>query len=99
MVVELTNVARIHKWTGELMITQMNPEMDPDSPVFNGHRGELHETVFNFARDECGIPITLGAKVSKYFEDDKEAGIELEDGRKVSCKTCRGRLELISQCR
>jgi len=74
---------RIHKYTGELIITQPTPEMDPDAPVFNGHRGELHTVVFNYARDELGIPIHLGQRVTRYFEDDEKAGIILDSGEKV----------------
>jgi 2-polyprenyl-6-methoxyphenol hydroxylase-like FAD-dependent oxidoreductase len=74
---------KIHKWTGELVHTQLAPPADPDAPVFNGHRGELHTVVFNYAKDELGIPIHLGQRVSKYFEDEKEAGIVLESGERV----------------
>jgi len=75
---------KIHKWTGELVHTQPAHTPDPDAPVFNGHRGELHSVVFNYAREELGIPIQLGQRVQEYFEDENRAGIVLEDGRKVS---------------
>ncbi|KAL1861104.1 hypothetical protein Plec18167_002806 [Paecilomyces lecythidis] len=75
---------KIHKYTGELITTQKTPELDPEAPVFNGHRGELHTVVFNYARDELGIPIHLGHRVTEYFEDDKHAGIVLDNGEKVS---------------
>lgn len=74
---------KIHKWTGELVHTQKAHNPDPDAPVFNGHRGELHTVVFNYARDELGIPIHLGQRVMEYFEDEDEAGIVLESGEKV----------------
>lgn len=74
---------RIHKYTGELVITQKTPEPDPEAPIFNGHRGELHTVVFNYAKDELGIPIHLGQRVTQYFEDDKQAGIILDSGEKV----------------
>ncbi|THW56223.1 putative MAK1-like monooxygenase [Aureobasidium pullulans] len=73
----------IYKWTGEFVINQPSPKADPEAPVFNGHRGELHTVVFEYARDELGIPIHLGKRIQKYFEDDKQAGIVLEDGEKV----------------
>jgi 2-polyprenyl-6-methoxyphenol hydroxylase-like FAD-dependent oxidoreductase len=72
----------IHKWTGELMCNQKSPPRREDAPMFNGHRGELHEIVFNYAR-ELGIPIHLGCKTVGYFEDKDQAGIELEDGRRI----------------
>lgn len=75
---------KIHKYdTGEVVAHQKTPEGDPLAPNFNGHRGELHKVVFEFARDGLGIPIHLGKKIVQYFEDEEKAGIELEDGEKV----------------
>ncbi|KAF3762820.1 FAD/NAD(P)-binding domain-containing protein [Cryphonectria parasitica EP155] len=75
---------RIHKWdTGEVMLHQKTPEMNPETPVLNGHRGELHRVVFDYAKDELDIPIHLGQNVSEYFEDDNHAGIILNSGEKV----------------
>lgn len=75
---------KIHKYdTGEVVAHQKTPQLDPNAPVFNGHRGELHEIVFEYARDELGIPIHLGKRVVQYFEDGEKAGIELESGEKV----------------
>ncbi|KAF2182993.1 FAD/NAD(P)-binding domain-containing protein [Zopfia rhizophila CBS 207.26] len=74
----------IHKWdTGEIVINQKNHIRDETAPVFNGHRGELHEVVFRYAQ-ELGIEIKLGQKVENYWEDEKAAGIILEDGTKVT---------------
>jgi hypothetical protein len=56
--------------------------------VFNGHRGELHEIVFEYALS-LGIPIKLGKKAVAYFEDENEAGVELEDGERV-CRANHG---------
>lgn len=83
--IDLTNYGfKIHKYdTGEVVAHQKTPPGDPAAPNFNGHRGELHKVVFEYARDELGIPIHLGSKVVQYFENDKEAGIELDDGTKV----------------
>ena len=66
------------------MTIQKTPPQNPDAPVFNGHRGELHEVVFNYARDELGIPIYLGCRIKQYFETETEAGIVFEDGSKVT---------------
>jgi len=75
---------RIHKYdTGEVVTTQKTPEPDPETPVFNGHRGELHSIVFNYAKDELGIPIHLGHRVTLYWDDEDQAGIILDDGTKV----------------
>lgn len=66
------------------MHTQPPYKYDPEAPVFNGHRGESHTVIFNYARDDLGIPIHLGHKAVEYFEDENQAGIILEDGNKVS---------------
>jgi 2-polyprenyl-6-methoxyphenol hydroxylase-like FAD-dependent oxidoreductase len=81
---------RIHKYTGEHIITQPTPEQDPEAPVFNGHRGELHQVIFNYARDDLKIPIHLGHRVERYFEEADQAGIELDDGQKVCIEAVRG---------
>ncbi|KAI5272526.1 putative MAK1-like monooxygenase [Aureobasidium subglaciale] len=82
--IDLTNHGfNIYKWTGEFVINQPSPKADPEAPVFNGHRGELHTIVFEYARDELGIPIYLGKRTQEYFEDETQAGIVLEDGEKV----------------
>ena len=76
---------KIHKYdTGEVVAHQKTPDLDPTSPVFNGHRGELHEIVFNYAKDELGIPIYLGKRISEYFEEEDKSGIVLETGEKVT---------------
>jgi 2-polyprenyl-6-methoxyphenol hydroxylase-like FAD-dependent oxidoreductase len=73
----------IHKYdTGEIVINQKNPPRDETSPMFNGHRGELHEIVFEYAKS-IGVTINLGQRVEKYWENEDKAGIELEDGTKV----------------
>ncbi|KAI1340256.1 FAD/NAD(P)-binding domain-containing protein [Xylariaceae sp. FL0016] len=75
----------IHKYdTGEIVINQKTPEYSVEAPNFNGHRGELHEVVFSHAKDDLGIPIHLGQKILNYFEDEKESGIVLASGEKVT---------------
>ncbi|KAH7050212.1 putative MAK1-like monooxygenase [Macrophomina phaseolina] len=81
---------KIHKYTGEHIITQKTPPRVKESPVFNGHRGELHTTVFEYARDELGIPIHLGQRIMEYFEDDDKAGIVLATGEKVTADVVLG---------
>ncbi|KAJ5815202.1 hypothetical protein N7474_006979 [Penicillium riverlandense] len=90
---------KIHKWTGELVYTQPTPKPNPEAPAFNGHRGELHTVVFNYAKDELGIPIHLGQRVTKYFEDENQAGIELESGNKVTADLVIGADGVRSQAR
>ena len=75
----------IHKFdTGEIVINQKTPPYPDETPNFNGHRGELHQVIFDYARDELGIPIHLGQRIEEYFEDDGQAGIILETGERVS---------------
>ncbi|KAH8600241.1 hypothetical protein B0O99DRAFT_564345 [Bisporella sp. PMI_857] len=75
---------RIHKWdTGEVVFHQKTPPRSVESPVINGHRGELHTVVFDYAQNELKIPIHLGQTVTEYFEDDQQAGIMLSSGEKV----------------
>ncbi|KAK4554098.1 hypothetical protein LTR86_008939 [Recurvomyces mirabilis] len=71
----------IHKYdTGEIVMNQKSPPPNPEAPVFNGHRGEFHQIVFNYVKDELGIPIHLGSRINKYYETHASAGIELADG-------------------
>lgn len=74
----------IHKWdTGEVMLHQDTKAMSPEAPAFNGHRGELHQVIFDHAKDDLGIPIHLGQNVAEYFEEDGRAGIVLKSGERV----------------
>ncbi len=75
---------RIHKWdSGEVVYHQKTPPPRDETPIFNGHRGELHQIVFEYARNDLGIPIHLGNFVDEYFEDEEKAGIVLHTGEKV----------------
>jgi 2-polyprenyl-6-methoxyphenol hydroxylase-like FAD-dependent oxidoreductase len=74
---------KIHKYDGEHIITQKTPPQNPEAPVFNGHRGELHEVIFNYARDDLKIPVHLGQRVEKYIEEEDRAGIQLTNGETV----------------
>jgi 2-polyprenyl-6-methoxyphenol hydroxylase-like FAD-dependent oxidoreductase len=83
--IDLTNYGfNIHKYdTGEIIINQKTPEMDKTRPVFNGHRGELHEVVFDYASKDLGIPIHLNRRIERYFEEENESGIILDSGERV----------------
>lgn len=75
----------IHKYdTGEIVINQKNPKYKEESANYNGHRGELHQVIFDYARDDLGIPIHLDRRIEQYFEEDGLAGIILNNGEKVS---------------
>lgn len=81
---------RIHKYTGEFVICQKTPPPNPEAPVFNGHRGELHHVVYHYARDDLGIPIHLGCRINEYFETETEAGIELANGDRITADVVLG---------
>ncbi|KAL1845162.1 hypothetical protein VTK73DRAFT_1004 [Phialemonium thermophilum] len=75
----------IHKYdTGEIVVNQKTPEYSEEEAAYNGHRGELHQVVFDYARDELRIPIHLNHRIEQYFEEDGAAGIVLHDGTRVS---------------
>ncbi|KAK1761652.1 hypothetical protein QBC33DRAFT_520249 [Phialemonium atrogriseum] len=75
----------IHKYdTGEIVINQKNPRYSEESAAYNGHRGELHQVIFDYARDELGIPIHLNNRIEQYFEEDEQSGIILENGERVT---------------
>ncbi|KAB8261891.1 hypothetical protein BDV32DRAFT_157875 [Aspergillus pseudonomiae] len=74
---------RIHKYTGEHVHTQDSLPLDRQAPTINGHRGELHQILFNYARNDLNIPINLGCEVTGYFESASGAGIQLASGDKV----------------
>ena len=74
---------RIHKYTGEHVHTQDSLPLDRQAPTINGHRGELHRILFNYARNDLNIPINLGCEVTGYFESASGAGIQLASGDKV----------------
>jgi len=61
-------------WKGEHIIDQIWAEDEEFGKRFNGHRGEMHEILFNYAL-ELGIDIRLNHRVEEYFETDDEAGV------------------------
>jgi len=81
---------RIHKYTGEFVTCQRSPPRNVEAPMFNGHRGELHSVLFNYARDELDIPFHLGMRIKKYFEEPDHAGIMLDSGEKITADVVIG---------
>lgn len=65
-------------YKGEWLFKQYwEDEEDRFGKRFNGHRGEIHEIVFNHALAR-GIDIRLGHKVVDYFETDDKAGVVVQ---------------------
>ena len=50
--------------------------------AYNGHRGEIHEIVYNYALS-LGIDIRLGQDVTDYLESETEAGV-VSNGQRVT---------------
>jgi len=79
------NGFKIHKYdTGEIVLDQKPAKYVEEAAAYHGHRGELHEVVFDYARKDLGIPIHLDNRIEQYFEDENGAGIVLASGEKVS---------------
>jgi len=73
----------IRKYNGTKIVKQSPPPKIVDAPTINGHRGELHMTVYHYAKDVLGIDIRTNAKAVNYFEDEKGASVELANGERV----------------
>ncbi|PVH96738.1 FAD/NAD(P)-binding domain-containing protein, partial [Periconia macrospinosa] len=59
----------------EVLVTQVwGDEEGGWGKRFNGHRGEIHGVVWDYAV-EVGVEIRLGSKVVEYFEDEDGAGV------------------------
>lgn len=68
-------------YTGDTLVKQSwTPEERAYGKAYNGHRGEIHEIVYQHARD-IGVDIRLGYRVEDYFETDTEAGV-IANGQK-----------------
>ena len=66
----------IHNAEGELLQIQYIPKVQFGAYSYNGHRGELHEKLYIFAKS-LGVEIRLGQNVTEYWEDEKigKAGV------------------------
>ncbi|KAI1644007.1 putative monooxygenase [Daldinia loculata] len=74
----------LKSWKGETLFTQYWEGEDAEFGIrYDGHRGEFHEVVYNHAK-EIGVKIRLNARVEDYFEDDKEAGVVLDNGERIT---------------
>lgn len=62
-------------WKGETLFKQTwSDEAKTYGKAYNGHRGEIHEIVYQYALD-IGIDLRLGHNVENYFEMEHEAGV------------------------
>ncbi|KAH8802472.1 hypothetical protein F5884DRAFT_471946 [Xylogone sp. PMI_703] len=79
-VIRRTNWLDLYKWTGEYMTRQSFAEEAKWGQRVNGHRGDLHRVIYQHVIDR-GIDVRLGQRVTDYFEDEKEAGVIVNDTR------------------
>jgi len=80
-IIHKSDCLRLKTWLGEDLGEQSwNFERQQYGKSFNGHRGEIHEIVFQYAQD-MGIEILLGHNVEDYFETDSNAGV-VSNGKK-----------------
>jgi 2-polyprenyl-6-methoxyphenol hydroxylase-like FAD-dependent oxidoreductase len=68
-------------YKGKHIIDQIWAEGREWGHKYNGHRGEIHEIVWNYALS-VGVDIQLGKRVEEYYETDEEAGVVIE-GKKI----------------
>ncbi len=73
----------LHNAEGEVICVQKLPSVQFGAYSYNGHRGELHERLFTFAKS-LGVEIRLGQDVTEYWEDEErgEAGV-LSNGERL----------------
>lgn len=76
-----SNFLRFYTYKGEFIIDQVWDEDEQFGKRFNGHRGEIHEIVFDYAK-EVGVDVRLGQKITEYFETESEAGV-ISNGERI----------------
>ncbi|KAI9693321.1 MAG: hypothetical protein M1822_005317 [Bathelium mastoideum] len=69
-------------YDGEYLLTQYWEKEEAYGKRFNGHRGEIHEIVYEYAK-ELGIETRLGQQVLEYWETETEAGVVV-NGEKIA---------------
>lgn len=82
-IVHKSDCLRYKYWDGEDIYTQYwGTEQENYGTRYNGHRGEIHNIVFQYALKQ-GIDIRLGQQVSEYFEDDSSASV-ISNGERIT---------------
>ncbi|TFK53831.1 monooxygenase [Heliocybe sulcata] len=72
----------LHDANGDILTVQHFEELRYGAHNYSGHRGALHEILFNFART-LGIEIRLSQDVTEYDENESEAWV-VSNGEKIS---------------
>ncbi|KAJ5382630.1 salicylate hydroxylase [Penicillium concentricum] len=50
--------------------------------TFAGHRGTMHEIVYNYAK-EIGVEMHFNSRVTEYLDSDKERGVVISESAKI----------------
>ncbi|KAM7192152.1 hypothetical protein V8F20_008987 [Naviculisporaceae sp. PSN 640] len=72
-----------HDWTGNYVTTQsFKKEHEEWGIKINGHRGEIHGILFEYAKRQENVEVKLGTNVVDYFEDEERglAGVRTDKG-------------------
>ena len=74
----------LHNSKGEHIASQSLPSIQFGARSYNGHRGELHARLFEYAK-AVGVEVRLGQNVTEYWEDEDkgEAGV-ICNGQRLS---------------
>ncbi|KAL5524145.1 hypothetical protein ACEPAG_8318 [Sanghuangporus baumii] len=80
----------LHNSAGEVLTVQYLPSISYGHRSYNGHRGELHEALYHYAK-AIGVEIRLGQDVTEYWEDEENsvAGI-VTNGERLSADVVIG---------
>ncbi|KAF2175286.1 FAD/NAD(P)-binding domain-containing protein [Zopfia rhizophila CBS 207.26] len=72
----------LYYWKGKFVTRQSFAGERAWGHRINGHRGELHNIIYNHAKDR-GIDIRLGQRVTDYFETDESAGVVVNEKTRI----------------
>lgn len=80
----------LHNHLGEPILVQPLPEHEYGSQAYNGHRGEMHQVLFEYAL-AIGIDIRLGQNVTDCWEneDSGKSGV-VTNGEILQCDVLVG---------
>jgi 2-polyprenyl-6-methoxyphenol hydroxylase-like FAD-dependent oxidoreductase len=77
-IIHTSEAVEFRDWEGNYVTTQSFADEKRWGRRINGHRGEIHEILIDYATSQ-GIDIRTGQNVAGYFEDDDCAGITVGD--------------------
>ncbi|KAL3487075.1 hypothetical protein BJX62DRAFT_241379 [Aspergillus germanicus] len=66
----------------ELLRSEPWPQATDFQHVYAGHRGEMHEIIYDYAK-EIGIELQFSRRVVQFLDSDEERGVIVEGGEKI----------------